>query len=111
MVRGSTRVGGPISSRRKRRVAQDDRRREERTGPMKTLARALTVVLLLGATVSGIFVMEEVRKVPVGRLAENIQRQLRANPRDVQLQLNLARLYAMAYALKVTEFDARRRKG
>jgi tetratricopeptide (TPR) repeat protein len=51
--------------------------------------------------------MEEIRKVPVQRLAQNIERQVAETPDDVQLRLNLARLYAMAYALKVTEFDAR----
>jgi hypothetical protein len=59
------------------------------------------------AVVDAIFVIEEIRKVPVQRLAENIERQLSQDPANVELRLNLARLYAMAYALKVTEFDAR----
>jgi tetratricopeptide (TPR) repeat protein len=49
--------------------------------------------------------VREIRKVPVSRLVENIERQLRENPENVELHLNLARLYAMAYALKATELD------
>ena len=57
------------------------------------------------------FVRIETRKVPVQRLAENIERQLAQRPDNVELRLNLARLHAMAYALKVSEFSARRTGG
>ena len=69
---------------------------------------ALTATLLICATaaVTGIFVTQEIRKVPVQRLARNLEERLKKNPDDVELRLNLARLYAMAYALKATEFDA-----
>ena len=60
---------------------------------------------------SAIMIMVETKRVPVQRLAENIQRQLEKNPNDIELRLNLARLYAMAYALKVTEFGAKPRDG
>lgn len=76
--------------------------------------RSLSVAALLvfaSGAISALFIMEEIRKVPVQRLAQNIERQLADKPDDVELRLNLARLYAMAYALKVTEFDARDRQG
>ena len=57
------------------------------------------------ASVWAIPVLREIRTVPVSRLVENIERQLRAKPENVELHLNLARLYAMAYALKVTEVE------
>lgn len=74
---------------------------------------AVLVLAALGAsaTVAGIFEMIEIKKVPVQRLAQNIERQLQQKPDDIQLRLNLARLYAMAYAQKVTEFDARDKGG
>jgi hypothetical protein len=64
--------------------------------------------LLLATSLSGaaMFVRLETRKVPVARLAENIERQLQQHPESLTLRLNLARLHAMAYALKVTEFEA-----
>ena len=74
--------------------------------------RIVTSVLfaLMPVAVSAIYVMVETNKVPVARLAENIERQLQQKPDDIDLRLNLARLYAMAYALKVTEFEAQPQK-
>lgn len=71
--------------------------------------RMMTVAIaaLLPALLSAEFVGVETKKVPVQRLAENIERQLGQKPDDIELRLNLARLYAMAYAQKVTEFAAR----
>lgn len=72
--------------------------------------RRAAVVLALGligmTSLSAMFMMREIRKVPVARLVENLERHLRDFPENVSVRLNLARLYAMAYALKVTEFDA-----
>ncbi len=71
------------------------------------LAVALLVTCLcFTISLQGLPIIKEIKKVPVQRLAENIERQLAQKPDDVQLRLNLARLYAMAYALKVAEFDA-----
>lgn len=74
---------------------------------MKSRLACCVLAILASAALSARFVMPEIRKVPVQRLAENIERQLQQKPDDVQLRLNLARLYAMAFALKVSEFDAR----
>src|SRR5687768_8087857 len=73
----------------------------------KTAPLSVCLVLCTGIAATGIYVQEELRRVPVQRLAQNIERQISAKPDDVQLRLNLARLHAMAYALKATEFDAR----
>ena len=64
------------------------------------------LVVIIAATAWAVPIIREIRKVPVARLAENIERELRQKPDNIALHLNLARLYAMAYALKVTEFDA-----
>ena len=73
---------------------------------MRRAAVVLAAGLVTMATAWAIPVMREIRQVPVARLVENIERQLREKPENVELHLNLARLYAMAYALKVTEHEA-----
>ena len=78
------------------------------------MRRALvSAAMLAGASAlaGAIHMQIETKRVPVVRLAENIERQLKQKPDDVTLRLNLARLYAMAYALKVTEFDSRSKEG
>jgi tetratricopeptide (TPR) repeat protein len=64
-----------------------------------TLAAGFSVALL-GAQVTAIMMMPDVRKVPVDRLLANLERAAKENPANVQAQMNLARLHAMAYALK-----------
>src|SRR5690349_10258110 len=70
------------------------------------IARTLTFVFAMAVGVQAIFMPRETRRVPVDRLAANLERQLAAQPNNVELRLNLARLHAMAYALKVTDFGA-----
>ena len=65
----------------------------------------LTFAMLLGsAGIPAIHIPLETRRVPVDRLVQNLERQAKANPADVQTLVNLARVHAMAYALKVDEF-------
>jgi tetratricopeptide (TPR) repeat protein len=64
------------------------------------------VVWLATAPLSAEFIQPHIQTVPVDRLAQNIERQLKDKPEDILLRLNLARLYAMAYALKTTELKA-----
>lgn len=71
----------------------------------------MTAVLLMCTAVVAMFDMVTTKKVPVQRLAENIERQLQQKPDNIELRLNLARLYAMAYALKAAEFEARSTEG
>ena len=78
------------------------------------VARAAVVAAAIAAAsvaVGAIYMRVETRRVPVTRLAENIERQLKEKPDDIGLRLNLARLYAMAFALKVSEFDSRSQEG
>lgn len=73
-----------------------------------TGAAVLAMVLLLATAgkLTAIFMMPEARLVPVERLVNNLERQLKADPKNVQTLINLGRLHAMAYALKVDEFQA-----
>jgi tetratricopeptide (TPR) repeat protein len=69
------------------------------------LAGAL-VVLAASAHLAAIYMRMETREVPIDRLVANLERELQANPASVQTRINLARLHAMAYALKVDAFPA-----
>jgi tetratricopeptide (TPR) repeat protein len=53
-------------------------------------------------------VIPETKRVPVDRLVANLERQLAADPKDIQTRINLARLHGMAYALKTEEVIAAR---
>ena len=66
----------------------------------------VSLVCGLGVGTHAIFMPRETQRVPVQRLAENITRRLKDNPDDLSLRLNLARLFAMAYALKASDFGA-----
>jgi hypothetical protein len=68
----------------------------------------LLVVLMSGAVcaVQGIYMQVEARQVPVERLVANLEKVANANPSDVQTRINLARLHAMAFALKTDTFPA-----
>ena len=67
----------------------------------------MALALIAGAAeLTAIFVQPEISLVPIERLVANLQRQLEADPRNVQTLINLGRLHAMAYALKVDEFQA-----
>ena len=62
-------------------------------------ACALSLVCLT-APVGTIFMRMETSQVPVQRLAANLERDLKADPRNIEKVINLARLYSMAFALK-----------
>src|SRR5262249_60634904 len=77
--------------------------------PVRPLFAALGVLPGLGLAVLpawALYTRPEIIKVPVTRLADNLQDHLKKNPKDVQARFNLARLYAMAYALKTDTADA-----
>jgi hypothetical protein len=82
-----------------------------RWAAMRTAVVVAATSVAASVAVGAIYMRVETTRVPVTRLAENIERQLKEKPDDVGLRLNLARLYAMAYALKVTEFDSRSKEG
>ena len=78
--------------------------------------RILVIVVLALAAVaavrlSALYVIPQTREVPVARLVANLERDLKADPRNIELQINLARLHGMAYALKTEVVAAAPRAG
>ena len=57
-------------------------------------------LLVMAVPLGAIYVLPEIREVPVDRLAANLEREAKEDPRNIQKVINLARLYAMAFALK-----------
>jgi tetratricopeptide (TPR) repeat protein len=72
----------------------------------RLLAAAALALLMTTAQVAAIYMRIETRQVPTDRLIANLERELKADPTNVQTVINLARLQAMAYALKADEFPA-----
>jgi tetratricopeptide (TPR) repeat protein len=66
----------------------------------------LAFVLAAPIGLSAIFMMPEIRQVPVARLLANLERELATDPRNVETLVNIARLHAMAFALKAEELPA-----
>ena len=64
------------------------------------------IAIVASAGLSADFARVHIQTVPVDRLAQNIERQMKDKPDDIGQRLNLARLYAMAYALKTSELKA-----
>ena len=67
--------------------------------PISILAVS-AVAVIATVRLSAIFFTPETSTVPVARLVENLERDLKADPKNVDLMINLARLHGMAYALK-----------
>jgi tetratricopeptide (TPR) repeat protein len=61
-------------------------------------------LLLASARFLAIHIPLETRRVPIDRLTANLEREVKAHPSDVQTLVNLARVHAMAYALKIDDF-------
>jgi tetratricopeptide (TPR) repeat protein len=57
-------------------------------------------VLVTAVPLGALYVLPETREVPIDRLAANLERDAKADPKNIEKVINLARLYAMAYALK-----------
>jgi len=75
-------------------------------------AAALTIaVVIASAHLAAIYMRAETTQVPVDRLVANLEKELQANPGNVQMILNLARLHAMAFANKEETFPAAAPKG
>jgi tetratricopeptide (TPR) repeat protein len=72
------------------------------------VAAGLALTALAAHVIVGraIMMVPDVRKVPVDRLVANLERAAAENPLDPQRQINLARLHAMAYALKTDALPA-----
>ena len=72
-----------------------------------TYGRHVAAALVLGAlallaagpaSVGAIYARPDLENVPVARLVANLERELAARPKDPDIHLRLARLYAMAYS-------------
>jgi tetratricopeptide (TPR) repeat protein len=56
------------------------------------------------------FARPDLEKIPVDRLIKNLEDRAEKNPKDGQVRFHLARLHAMAYALKTESVDVRKNK-
>jgi hypothetical protein len=77
-----------------------DRRQLSQRGPAACVVVAFVVGLLPCQTARAMYVRPDIEQVPVERLVKNLQKQMADNPTDVKVKVNLARLHAMAFALK-----------
>lgn len=71
---------------------------------------SVSIACLTGLMVTlparGDYQQPDVQKVPISRLVTNLEGQLEGKPSQVEPQYALARVYSMAYALKLDQFDA-----
>lgn len=63
----------------------------------------------LASPVAAIYLRPDLEKVPVERLAKNLQDAIEKNPKDAKAVLNLARLHAMAYSLRSDTVEVNKR--
>ena len=105
-------------AREARRITDKRARRFEhwRNGDDMRQSRRIAIAVSVLATivtvqVSAMYFFPETREVPVARLVANLERDLKADPRNIELQINLARLHGMAYALKTEVVAAAPRAG
>ena len=76
---------------------------------MNHRARQLAIPALVAAytafaaSVGAIYARPDIANVPVARLVANLEKDLAADPKNADIHLRLARLYAMAYAANTSE--------
>ena len=70
----------------------------------RTFTAAALALVLTSAHLAAIYMRMDTQDVPIDRLAANLERELKSDPANVQTLVNLGRLHAMAYALKVEEY-------
>ncbi len=68
----------------------------------------LAAALLLSPAALGRYATVQTEKVPVARLAANLEKKLAAAPKDFDLLVRTARVHAMAYAAKTSELEVRK---
>jgi len=66
-------------------------------------AAVILAVTIWSAGAAAIYARPDLENVPVARLVANLERDLAADPRNADIHLRLARLYAMAYAANAEE--------
>ena len=67
---------------------------------------ATAALVTVSASVGAIYVRPDIENVPVARLVANLEKELAADPKNPDIHLRLARLYAMAYSANTTELPA-----
>ena len=77
---------------------------------MKTklcLSLSLAAAMLVPHAAQALYIQPQLEATPVDRLVNNLNEKLKAKPKDVQLRFNLARVHAMAFALKTDQAKIR----
>jgi hypothetical protein len=74
------------------------------------LALAGAVVLVGAEAASARYARPDLEKVPVEQLVKNLEMQAAKNPKDATILLNLARVHAMAYALKTDTAEVNKKR-
>jgi tetratricopeptide (TPR) repeat protein len=64
---------------------------------------AALCIFLASAVVPAQFILPDLERIPIARLVTNLERMVGESPKDVGLLINLARVHAMAYAMKTTD--------
>jgi hypothetical protein len=81
---------------------------------MKSRILCLTVSLLLlllaGTSAEALFLKPELEKWPVDKLIKNLETQAEKEKKNVPIRYNLARVHAMAYALKIDTVEVTKKK-
>lgn len=74
------------------------------------LALAAVALATCAELAPAIFLPVETEKVPVERLAKNLEEAVKKNPKDAGAVLNLARVHAMAYSLRSEELPVNKKQ-
>lgn len=64
---------------------------------------AALCVFLAAAVLPAMFIPPDLEQIPVDRLVTNLERMVKESPKDVGLLINLARVHAMAFAMKTAD--------
>jgi hypothetical protein len=78
---------------------------------MKFRILSLIALSVLTASVHARFIRPDLEKVPVDRLIKNLEELADKEPKNVPVRYNLARVHAMAYALKTDTCEINKRPG
>ena len=74
------------------------------------LLAGLSALCLLDVPARAMFIRPDLEKVPVERLIKNLEDVAQKEPKNAQVRYNLARVHAMAYALKADSCDINKRQ-
>ena len=68
-----------------------------------TITAVIGVAVAASVTIGAIYARPDIEDVPVARLVANLEKELASAPKNPDIHLRLARLYAMAYAANTQE--------